>query len=100
MAAVLTNIYLEAPQRKFLEARAKKHGTNLSSEARAAIDLYKAGVSLSELELLDAATQRAKADLDAIAAVYDQAERRAALFFAQIESIRNNAPTLDSALQS
>jgi hypothetical protein len=88
MSAVLTNLYLEAPQRRFLESRAKKHGTNLSSEARAAIDLYKAGVSLPELELLDAATQRAKADLDAIAAVYDRADRRAKKFFAQIEAIK------------
>jgi hypothetical protein len=88
MPAVLTNLYLEAPQRRLLQARAKKRGTNLSSEARAAIDLYKAGVSLPELELLDAATQRAKADLDAIAAVYDRAERRAKKFFAQIAAIK------------
>ena len=53
MAAVLTNLYLEAGQRKFLEKQAKTNGTNLSSEARAAIDLYKAGVSLGDLELLD-----------------------------------------------
>jgi len=92
MSAVLTNLYLETPQRRFLESRAKRHGTNLSSEARAAIDLYKAGVSLPELELLDAATQRAKADLDAIAAVYDGAERRAKKFFAQIEAIKAGKP--------
>jgi hypothetical protein len=92
MAAILTNLYLEAPQRRFLEARAKKRGTNLSSEARAAIDLYKADVSLPELELLDAATQRAKADLDTIITVYDRAERRAEKFFAQIESIKAGKP--------
>jgi len=92
MSAVLTNLYLEAPQRQFLEARAKKYGTNLSSEARAAIDLYKADVSLPELELLDAATQRAKADLDTIVAVYDKAERRAKKFFAQIEAIKAGKP--------
>jgi len=88
MSAVLTNLYLDVPQRRFLEARAKRRGTNLSSEARAAIDVYKSGVSLPELELLDAATQRAKADLDAIAAVYDRAEQRAKKFFAQIEAIK------------
>jgi hypothetical protein len=88
MPAVLTNLYLETPQRRFLESRAKRHGTNLSSEARAAIDLYKAGVSLPELELLDEATQRAKTDLDAIAAVYDAAERRAKKFFAQIKAVK------------
>ncbi|MDR0457661.1 MAG: hypothetical protein LBH10_01320 [Burkholderiaceae bacterium] len=88
MSAVLTNLYLEAPQRRLLEARASKRGTSLSSEARAAIDLYKADVSLPELELLDAATQRAKTDLDAITAVYDKAERRAKKFFAQIKAIK------------
>jgi hypothetical protein len=88
MSAVLTNIYLDAPQRRLLESRAKRRGTNLSSEARAAIDLYKADVSLPDLALLDVATQRAKADLDAIAAVYDKAERRARKFFAEIEAIR------------
>jgi len=92
MSAVLTNLYLEAPQRQFLETRAKKRGTNLSSEARAAIDLYKADVSLPELELLDVATQRAKADIDAMVAVYDRAERRAKKFFAQIEAIKAGAP--------
>ena len=33
MAAVLTNLYLEPGQRKFLEKQAKTNGTNLSSEA-------------------------------------------------------------------
>ena len=92
MAAVLTNLYLEAGQRKFLEKQAKTNGTNLSSEARAAIDLYKAGVSLGDLELLDLATARAKADLDAINATLDGGQRRAELFFAQIESIKAGSP--------
>jgi hypothetical protein len=92
MAAVLTNLYLEPGQRKFLEKQAKTNGTNLSSEARAAIDLYKAGVSLGDLELLDLATARAKADLDAINATLDGGQRRAELFFAQIASIKAGSP--------
>jgi hypothetical protein len=83
MAAVLTNLYLEPGQRKFLEKQAKTNGTNLSSEARAAIDLYKAGVSLGDLELLD---------LDAINATLDGGQRRAELFFAQIASIKAGSP--------
>ncbi|MBX3622259.1 MAG: hypothetical protein KF891_20025 [Rhizobacter sp.] len=92
MAAILTNLYLEPGQRKFLEKQAKTNGTNLSAEARSAIDLYKAGVSKSELELLDLATRRAKEDLDAINATLDAGQRRAELFFAQIESIKADAP--------
>jgi len=88
MSAVLTNLYLDVPQRRFLESRAKRRGTNLSAEARAAIDVYRAGVGLPELQLLDAATRRAKDDLDAISAVYDQAELRARKFFAEIEAIK------------
>ena len=92
MAAVLTNVYLEPAQRKFLEKQAKTNGTNLSVETRSAIDLYKAGITLSDLDLLDLATRRTKDDLDAINATLDQGQRRAELFFAQIESIKAGAP--------
>jgi hypothetical protein len=56
------------------------------------IDLYQAGVSATELELLDLATRRAKDDLDAINATFDHGQRRAELFFAQIESIKAGSP--------
>jgi len=92
MAAILTNLYLDRAQRSFLEKRAKANGTNLSVEARSAIDLYKAGVSLGELELLDLATRRAKDDLDAIVATLDAGQRRAEEFFAQIEAIKAGMP--------
>jgi hypothetical protein len=88
VAAVLTNLYLEPGQRKFLEKLAKTNGTNLSVEARSAIDLYKTGVTLPDLELLDLATRKTKEDLDAINATLDNGERRAELFFAQIASIK------------
>ncbi len=95
MAAVLTNVYLEPAQRKFLEKQAKLNGTNLSVEVRSSIDLYRAGgsMSTSELELLDLATRRAKDDLDAINTILDNGQRRAELFFAQIESIKAGSPT-------
>jgi hypothetical protein len=92
MAAVLTNVYLEPGQRKFLEKQAKANGSNLSAEMRSAIELYKAGVSLPDLELLDLATRKAKEDLDAINATLDGGQSRAELFFAQIESIKAGAP--------
>lgn len=92
MAAILTNVYLEPAHRKFLEKQAKTNGTNLSVEMRSAVDVYKAGVSMSELELLDLATRRAKDDLDAINTTLDNGQRRAELFFAQIESIKAGTP--------
>jgi hypothetical protein len=87
-AAVLTNLYLDAAQRKFLDQRAKKNGTNLSAEARAAIELYRSGVSARDFELLDMATRRAKEDLDAINATLDAGARRAEIFFAQMASLK------------
>ena len=93
MAAILTNVYLEATQRKFLEKQAKLNGTNLSAEVRSSIDRYEAGAaSMAELELLDLATRRAKDDIDAINATLDKGQRRGELFFAQIESIKASSP--------
>jgi hypothetical protein len=92
MAAVLTNLYLESDQRKFLEKQAKTNGTNLSVEARSAIDLYKSGITLPDLDLLDLATRRTQENLDAINATLDQGARRAELFFAQIEAIKAGTP--------
>ena len=92
MAAVLTNVYLEPGQRKFLEKQAKANGSNLSVEMRSAVELYKAGVSKPDLELLDLATRRAKEDLDAINATLDAGQRPAELFFTQIESIKAGTP--------
>jgi hypothetical protein len=94
MAAVLTNVYLEPAQRKFLEKQAKLNGTNLSVEVRSSIDRYRAGAaSMAELEFLDMATRKAKEDLDAINATLDAGQRRAETFFAQIESIKAGTPT-------
>jgi hypothetical protein len=92
MAAILTNVYLEPAHRKFLEKQAKANGTNVSAEMRSAVDAYRAGVSMSELELLDLATRRAKQDLDAINDTLDGGQRRAETFFAQIEAIKAASP--------
>lgn len=88
MSRVLANLYLEPAQREFLGSRAKANGTNVSAEARSAIDLYQAAASLGEIELLALATCRTAGDLAAINTTLDAGLSRADLFFEQIESIK------------
>ena len=87
----LANVYLDSKQKKALARKAKANGTNLSVEIRNAVDAYLAGVTVNELKMLDAATKRAKADLDAINAILDSGQRRAAKFFRDIEAARAKA---------
>jgi hemerythrin-like domain-containing protein len=98
MALTLTNLYLEESQRKFLAKRAKAAKTNLSVEARRAIDACKDGISLEELDLLDTATKKAADDIaamnDEIAAmnqVLDKGQARADRFFAEIAKLKDAA---------
>jgi hypothetical protein len=88
MALVLTNIYLEPDQKKFLERQAKRNGSNVSVEARNAIDLYKLGISVEEMEMLDKATAKAKSDIDDMIDILDKGAIRADAFFKQIELIK------------
>ncbi|MSQ58755.1 MAG: hypothetical protein EXR36_03690 [Betaproteobacteria bacterium] len=92
MALVLTNIYLEPSQKKFLEKRAKQNDSNVSVEARNAIDLYKLGISAEDLDMLDKATAQAKNDIDGMIEILDLGARRAEAFFKKIDAIkRSNA---------
>ena len=84
----LTNVYLDAEQKKALSRRAKSNGTNLSVEVRAAVDAYLAGVSMDELRLLDAATRRAKADIDEMVGTLEAGAIRAAAFFREIDALK------------
>ena len=80
MVMELTQVYLEPAQKKALQAKARARGTRLAEEVRRAIDVYLAGVSPEELELLDAGSRRAAhqlsemtQDLDRINARLDEA---------------------------
>ncbi len=84
----LTNVYLERKQKEALARKAKARGTNLSAEVRSAIDVYLAGVSAEELQLLDEATRRAEAEIKEMNAILDRANARAARFFKQLEQVR------------
>ena len=87
----LTNIYLEAAQKKALTRKAKTNGTNLSTEIRSAVDAYLVGVSVAELKLLDAATEQARVEIAEMNGVLDLANRRAGRFFREIEKIKRGA---------
>lgn len=84
----LTNVYLESEQKQALAKRAKSRGTNISVEIRNAVDAYLAGITVDELRMLDAATARAKQDIDEIIAILDAGQRRAEAFFREIEEIK------------
>lgn len=84
----LTNVYLEAKQKKALAQKAKSNGTSMSLEIRGAVDAYLAGVTVEELKLLDAATLAAERDITEINQVLDAGHKRAEKFFKDIAAVK------------
>ena len=90
-AMELTNFHLGRTQKAKLKARAKAHGSKLADELRSAVDAYLAGASADDLELLDAATRKAQADIADMIAQADAINRRAEAVFAELEALRAQA---------
>jgi hypothetical protein len=88
---VLTQVYLEPTQKKALAAEAKRRGRKPSDLMREAVDAMVLGVSVNELQQLDAATKRAKADLDAIVATLDRNAKQHRDFMAEFTRLRREA---------
>jgi Ribbon-helix-helix protein, copG family len=63
---VLTQVYLEASQKKALASQAKKTGRKVSEIMRDAVDAAIAGVTLEEIQTLDMGTQRAQSAISAM----------------------------------
>lgn len=61
-----TMVYLTPEQKSGLARRAQQRKTKVAAEIRSAVDAYLAGVTPQELELLDAATRRAQAEIAAM----------------------------------
>lgn len=61
-----TMVYLTPEQKSGLARRAQQRKTKVAAEIRAAVDAYLAGATPQELELLDAATRRAQAEIAAM----------------------------------
>jgi hypothetical protein len=88
----LTNVYLDAEQKKALTKRAKLKGTNLSVEVRNAVDSYLAGVTVDELQMLDAATRQAGEHIDEMNAILDAGLKRSEAFFKAIAALKGETP--------
>jgi predicted DNA-binding protein len=91
MPLVLTQVYLDADQKKALTAQAKKTGRNASELVREAVDALLLGVSTDELKQLDAATQQAESDLKAMIKVLDTNAKQHRSFMAEMTRLRGES---------
>ena len=69
---VLTQIYLDPPQKNGLRNRAKARGTTLSEEIRQAVEMYLAGVTQEGIELLDEFSLLAEKEFNAMIETLDE----------------------------
>ena len=88
MALVLTQVYLEAKQKKELAAKAKATGRNTSELLREAVDALLLGVNPEDLRQLDAASKRAEEDISAMLKTLDANARKHKAFMAEIAKLR------------
>jgi hypothetical protein len=83
-----TMVYLTQEQRTGLAKRAQQRNTKVAAEIRSAVDAYLAGVTPQDLEMLDAATRRAKDEIDATLKVADQILASHAVFLREMRKLR------------
>lgn len=83
-----TMVYLTADQKEGLVRRARERNTKVAAEIRAAIDAYLAGITPQELELLDAATRRAKQDIDVMLETAEDIVASHGRFLKQMQKLR------------
>jgi ribosomal protein S20 len=83
-----TMVYLTAQQKQGLARRARERNTKVAAEIRSAIDAYLSGVTPQELELLDAATRRAKQEIDAMVRTADEILVEHRRFLAEMQKLR------------
>lgn len=91
MAMVLTQVYLDAPQKMALTAQAKRAGRSVSDLMREAVDAAILGVTTEDIKILDAGTKKAKADIDAMLLDLQQNAKEHADFMAEIVRLRQEA---------
>jgi hypothetical protein len=88
MGLVLTQVYLEARQKKALAAKARRTGRKSSDLVREAVDALLLGVNPEELKQLDEATKRAEADIKGMVATLDANAKRHKAFMAQMAKLQ------------
>lgn len=91
MAMVLTQVYLDAPQKKALSAQAKRAGRSVSDLMREAVDAAILGVTAEDIKMLDAGTIKAKADIDAMLLDLKQNAKEHKDFMREIARLRKAA---------
>ena len=88
MSMVLTQVYLDAPQKKALTAQAKRAGRSVSDLMRDAVDAAILGVTPADLKLLDEGTKKAQADIAAMLGDLKANAKEHGNFMKQIARIR------------
>jgi hypothetical protein len=88
MALVMTQVYLEAEQKKALAAKAKEVGRKSSDLLRDAVDAAVLGVNMMELRQLDEATKRAALDLKATVKLLDANAKAHKVFMVELAKLR------------
>jgi type II secretory pathway component PulM len=88
MPLVLTQVYLDARQKKALAAQAKKTGRKTSDLLRDAVDALLLGVTTEDLKQLDAATRQAEADINDMIKVLDASAKQHRVFMADMAKLR------------
>jgi hypothetical protein len=85
-------VRLEPWQHQALRARADARGTDLARESRTAVDAYLTGLTVGELDVVDATTSLAKDHLDAMAVALDALNGRIDAALEGMDRIRDSRP--------
>ena len=91
MALVMTQVYLEATQKKALAAQAKKLNRKPSDLLRDAVDALLLGVNTGEIKQLDEATKRTEIELKAMVKTLDANAKEHKAFMSAITKMRKSA---------
>jgi hypothetical protein len=86
-----TMVYLTPEQKSGLAKRAQQRKTKVAAEIRSAVDAYLTGATPQELEMLDAATRRAKVEIDAMLKTADAILESHAAFLKAMRKLRKEA---------
>jgi Ribbon-helix-helix protein, copG family len=91
MPMVLTQVYLDAPQKKALASQAKRAGRSVSDLMRDAVDAAILGVTSEDIKTLDEGTKKAKSDIDAMLGDLRQNTKEHKEFMREIQRLRKTS---------
>jgi hypothetical protein len=91
MAMVMTQVYLEASQKKALAIHAKQSGRKPAELMRDALDALLLGVNTAELHQLDEATKRAEVDLKSMVKSLDTNAKQHSVFMTELNKLRKSS---------